>query len=159
MTVAKYLLLAVLFLPAAEIAAFVAVAAAIGFLWALSLIAAGSFAGALILRHAGGNHIARMRVAMTDGNFTTLRADGTGTATLLAGILLLIPGFITDAVGLAMLASALVRGAAVRRGPAGRPSDGIVDLEPEQWRRVPDPVLPRRDPDDRNGNHDGGQAR
>lgn len=154
MTVAKYLLLAVLFLPAAEIAAFIAVAASIGFLWALALIAAGSFAGALILRHAGGNHIARMRVAMADGSFTALRADSIGTSTLLAGFLLLIPGFITDVIGLLVLARGLGGGAAVRRGPSGPPPDGVVDLEPEQWRRVPDTALPRRDRDGRDGNHE-----
>jgi len=149
MNVAKYLLLAVLLLPAAELAAFIAVAAAIGFLWALALVAAGSFAGALILRHAGGNHIARVRVAMDNGGFSALQADGAGVATLLAGILLLIPGFITDALALVLLAAPLRRylGAAVRRGPHRRAPDGVVDLEPEQWRRVPDPALPGRDRD------------
>jgi hypothetical protein len=28
-----------------------------------------------------------------------------------------------------------------RRAPPGR-ADGVVDLEPEQWRRVDDPALP-----------------
>ncbi len=59
--------------------------------------AGDSLAGALVLRHAGGNHIARMRVAMADGGFTALQADGPGGLILLAGILLFIPGFITDA--------------------------------------------------------------
>ncbi|MGH9694222.1 MAG: FxsA family protein, partial [Bryobacteraceae bacterium] len=97
MNVAKSLLLALLALPVMELAAFIAVAAAIGFLPALALIAAGSFAGLLVLRHAGGNHISRMRAALGQSRFTAL--EGAGTLTLMAGILLLIPGFITDAVG------------------------------------------------------------
>ena len=145
MNVAKYLLLALLMLPLAELAAFIAVAVAIGFFAALGLVIVGSFAGLLILQRAGGNHIARVRVALNEGSFTSLQADGTGTATLLAGILLLIPGFITDAVGLLLLLAPLRRAlaAALRRGPPPA-ADGVVDLEPEQWHQVPDPRLPDR---------------
>jgi UPF0716 protein FxsA len=94
--VAKWALLALLALPFLELAVFVAVTAMIGFGWALSLVAAGSAIGLLILRRAGGSHIARMRVALDQGSFTTLQADAWGGAILIAGILLLIPGFITD---------------------------------------------------------------
>jgi UPF0716 protein FxsA len=151
MNVAKYLLLAVLVLPVMELAAFVAVAAEIGLLGALALVAATSLGGALILRHAGGNHIARMRVALAEGSFTALEADSTGSLTLLAGILLLIPGFITDALGLLLLAAPLRRalGAAFRRGGGADHGDGLVDLAPEQWHRVPDPELPDRRENDR----------
>ena len=148
MNVAKYLLLttilAVLLLPLMELAAFVAVAAQIGFFPALALIAAGSFAGVLILRHAGGSHIARVRVALGEGSFTALQADGSGGLVLLAGILLAVPGFITDVVGLLLLIAPLRRAIAAAFGhaePRTR-ADGVVDLPPEQWRRVPDPQLP-----------------
>jgi UPF0716 protein FxsA len=149
MNVAKYLLLAVLALPFLELAAFVAVAGTIGFLWALTLLMATSFAGGLVLRHAGGNHIARVRVAMGQGGFTALQADSAGTMTLLAGILLLIPGFITDVLGLLLLLAPLRRALAGLFGikPAPAQPDGVVDLEPEQWHQVPDPAL-----SDRRGN-------
>jgi UPF0716 protein FxsA len=107
MNVAKWVLSVLLMLPFLELAAFIAVAVAVGFGWALGLILASSLAGALILRHAGGNHIARVRVALGQGSFTALQADGSGGLILLAGILLLIPGFITDVVGLAVLAASL----------------------------------------------------
>jgi UPF0716 protein FxsA len=149
MNAAKWLLFAVLALPVMELAAFVAVAAEIGLLGALVLVGATSFIGALILRHAGGNHIARVRVALGEGSFTALQADNTGGMVLLAGILLLIPGFITDALGLLLLLAPLRQGvsAALRRGGAER-TDGVVDLAPEQWHRVPDPELPGRRGDD-----------
>lgn len=149
MNVAKWLLLGVLALPVLEVAAFIAVAAAWGFFQALGLVALGSLAGVMVLRHAGGNHIARMRVAMNEGRFTSLQTDGQGGLILLAGILLFIPGLITDALGLLVLLVPLwqtLNVALGRRAPPGN-ADGVVDLEPEQWRRVDDPALPRRRPD------------
>lgn len=150
MNVAKWLLLGLLALPFAELAAFLAVAATIGFAWALLLVLAGSLAGGMVLRHAGGSHIARARVAMAQGSFTSLTADGTGLLVLLAGFLLLIPGFITDFIGLILLVAPVRRALAAAFGAGGprRPADGVVDLEPEQWHRVPDAALPdRREPD------------
>jgi UPF0716 protein FxsA len=146
MNVAKWLLLALLALPIMELAAFIAVAQAIGFLWALALMAATSMAGAMVLRHAGGNHIARVRVAMGQGGFTALQADSAGTLTLLAGILLLIPGFITDILGLLLLLAPLRRMLGALLGLKAQPTrtDGVLDLEPEQWHQVPDAALTDR---------------
>jgi UPF0716 protein FxsA len=152
MNVAKWLLLALLALPLAELAVFIAVAQTIGLLWALVLMAATSMTGAMVLRHAGGNHIARVRVAMGAGGFTALQADSAGALTLLAGILLLIPGFITDALGLLLLLAPLRRalGALLGRKLAPGRADGVVDLEPAQWHQVPDAALTDR----RNNKHE-----
>jgi UPF0716 protein FxsA len=154
MNVAKYLLLAVLALPFLELAAFIAVAGVIGFLWAVMLQVAASLAGGLVLRHAGGKHIARIRVAMGQdggqdggqGRFTALQADSAGTMILLAGILMLIPGFITDVMGLLLLLAPLRRALVVQFGikPAPAQPDAVVDLAPEQWHQVPDPALSDR---------------
>ena len=147
MNVAKWLLLMLLALPFLELAAFVAVAAIIGFGWALILLLAGSFTGAWILRHATSSHIARVRVAVGEGRFTALQADRDGGFVLFAGILLLIPGFITDALAVVPLSVALWR--AVAGVASAAPNDGVVDLTPEQWHQVPDPTLPDRRDDDR----------
>ncbi len=152
MNVAKWLLLAVLALPLAELAAFIAVALVLGFFMALGLVLAGSLAGALILRHAGGSHIARVRVAVDQGRFSALQADSRGGLILLAGILLLIPGLITDFLGLLLLLGTLWPGLRDEAPPAS--ADGVVDLAPEQWRRVDDPALPGRRPEpDRDPEH------
>jgi UPF0716 protein FxsA len=155
MNVAKWLLLAIVTLPVAELAVFIAVAVAIGFGWALLLVLATSMTGGLLLRHAGGNHIARVRVAMNEGlsqgSFTAVQADSAGTATLLAGILLFIPGFITDVLALVVLIGPLRR-ALIRRfigQMQPRRADGVVDLDSEQWQRVPDKELPGRRTDER----------
>ncbi|HEX3441073.1 MAG TPA: FxsA family protein [Pseudolabrys sp.] len=150
MNVAKWVLLSVLALPLVELTVFVAVAAAIGLGWALLLIIGTSFAGLMVLRRAGGNHIARARVAMTQGSFSALQADGAGGLVLLAGFLLLVPGFITDLVALLLFIAPLRRALAAAFGvrkPAAAP-DGVVDLDPEQWHRVPDPALADRRNDD-----------
>jgi UPF0716 protein FxsA len=144
MNVAKWLLLALLALPLAELVVFILVASHIGFALALILVLAGMLAGGLVLRHAGGSHIARVRIALDQGSFTALQADGRAGAFLLAGILLLVPGFITDALALLVLAGTLFR----QPRPPAR-SDGVVDLEPEQWQRVPDPALPGRQDNER----------
>jgi len=148
MNVAKWLLLMLLALPFLELAAFLAVAATIGFGWALVLVFAGSLAGALILRHAGGNHIARVRVALGEGSFTSLQADRDGGLILFAGILLLIPGFITDTLAVFLLVAALWR--TMGSDARSAQNDGVVDLAPEQWHQVPDRSLPGRRNDDRN---------
>jgi UPF0716 protein FxsA len=145
MNVAKWVILAALALPLLELAAFIAIAATIGFGWALSLILAGSLCGALILRHSGSGHVARIRIALEHGSFAALQTDARGGLTLLAGILLLIPGFITDVIAVVLLARLL------RHAFAGAPprQDGVVDLAPEQWHQVPDPSLPDHRKDER----------
>jgi UPF0716 protein FxsA len=157
MNVAKWLLVGVLALPVAEVAVFIAVAAAYGFFQAIGLQALATLGGIMLLRHAGGNHIARVRMAMKDGvnqsSFSALQADGTGGLILLAGILLVIPGFITDIAGLLLLLAPLWRAVNRKLGRAAPPgrTDGVVDLEPEQWHRVDDPALPGRRPDKADG--------
>ena len=150
MNVAKWALLALLMLPFLELAAFIIMTAIIGFGWALSLLLAGSLAGLLILRHVGGNHIARIRVAVDQASFTPLRVDGFGGVLLFAGILLVIPGFISDLLALVLLAAQVrhAAGAALGKRTATARNDGVVDLTPEQWHQMPDPSLPHRPEDE-----------
>ncbi len=105
--------------------------------------------GFLILRHASGNHLERVRVALGNGNFTALHAEKSAGPILLAGILLLIPGFITDFLALLLLVPPLRRVAAASFNTFAvrRDRDDVIDLAPEQWHTVPDPSLPdpRRD--------------
>ncbi len=151
MNVAKWLVLTVVALPLAELAVFIAMAATIGFIQTLGLLLATSVAGMLVLRHAGGNHIARVRSVWGEGSFTALQADSAGSFVLLAGILLLIPGFITDIAAVFLLLARLwpAMGAALGRGAPPARGDGVVDLPPEQWHRVPDPELSHLDENDR----------
>jgi UPF0716 protein FxsA len=154
MNLAKSMLAALLVLPIAELVVFVLVATVIGFGPAVLLVLASSLFGGLVLRHAGGRHIERIRVAMGSSSFASLRADGIGGMTLLAGILLLIPGLITSLLGLLLLIAPLQRlaGSFFKHGAGnqGQRTDGVVDLAPEQWRQVPDGALT----DQRDGEHE-----
>jgi UPF0716 protein FxsA len=158
MTLLRGLILAVLALPLLEIAAFALVAAAIGLGPAFALIVALSVLGALVIRYGGAAHISRVRVALGENRLSALQADGAGVLTVIAGILLLVPGFITGAIGLLMLIVPLRRLAARAAGlrpAADRPAnDNIVDLAPEDWRQVPDPQLGRRNDTTRRDHDD-----
>jgi UPF0716 protein FxsA len=132
---AKYLFFAVLTLPLLELTAFLAVAATIGFGLALLLLLSTSLAGLLLLRNAGGKYIKRARVALAEGQFTALQAEGAGGFTILAGFLLLVPGFITDAAAILLLMRPLRDALARLFTHSDRRGDGVVDLEPENWRR------------------------
>lgn len=146
MTLLKWLPLSLLLLPIMELAAFIAVAVAIGLGWAVLLIVFGSFCGLMLLRHGGGTHIARLRAAVDGRSFTALQSDGRGGLVILSGILLLVPGFITDAVAVVLLLRPVLQIAAEALGlrrppPSGRSPDGVLDLEPEQWHHVPEARL------------------
>ncbi len=147
MNVAIWLLFGLLALPLAEIAVFVLVALWAGFNWALLGIVTGCLAGALLLRLAGAR-MARIRVVLGDQRLTALEDDGSGTMLLLAGILLLVPGFITDVIALALLIGPIRRTLAAQvlraAGRGAKRDDGVVDLEPEQWRRMPPETLSDR---------------
>ncbi len=98
-----------------------------------------------------------MNQGLEQGSFTALHADGTGGLILIGGILLVIPGFITDFLGLGAAAGGalarLQRPALGRGAPTAR-NDGVVDLEPEQWHRVDDPALPGHDRETGGGPHE-----
>jgi UPF0716 protein FxsA len=144
MNVAKCLLFALLALPFAELAVFIIVIVAVGLLAAVALQAASSLAGLMVLRLAGGAHISRVRAALNSGRVTALSTDGTGSLTLLAGILMLIPGFITDLIGFVLLV-----GTFFRRALQAAADDGVIDLPPEQWRQIDDQRLTDRRDDTR----------
>jgi len=146
MNVAIWLLSAVLALPLAEIVVFVIVAAWVGFAWAALALIATSLTGAAMLRLTGGGHIARIRVVLGEERVAALKADSAGTMYLIAAILLLIPGFITDAIAVLLLipplrrlAGALLLSRFVARGD--NRSEGVVDLDRDQWQQVPEARL------------------
>lgn len=143
----KRIAIALLLLPVAEVAAFLLVVWAIGFFPAIALMILTSCAGGLVLHHAGRGRISRFRGAMRQRSIARSFADSGAIMFTLGGILLLLPGFITDLVGAGLLVGPIRRwlGAAISRaiGISGhrRGPQSVVDLAPGEWQSVPDPEL------------------
>jgi UPF0716 protein FxsA len=103
-------------LPIIEIALFILVGGWIG-LWAtLGLVIAAAFGGIALMRSAGANAAQRIRVSMaqdTDPSGEIVRM----AMTFVAGMLLILPGFLTDAVAVVLLVPQVQRAAfaALRR--------------------------------------------
>lgn len=87
--------------PLAEIAGFVLVGRAIGLLATLALVIATSIIGALMLRRQGMQLLRKMSAEGKQGRAPG-RAVIDGAMVFVAGILLLLPGFLTDIIGLAL---------------------------------------------------------
>ena len=139
----KWFIIAILLFPAVEIAVFIAVAAIIGLLWAFSLMLATTLAGALVLRRAGRKRIANFRVAVADTDIAGIEANTGGFLTILAGLLLFLPGFLTDLIGATLLIGPVRRrcSATFRQWVSGRADRSVIDLAPGEWEQVPDREL------------------
>lgn len=149
--------LVLLALPIAEIIAFGVVVDWVGFWMALGLVLATSTLGLLIVRHQGFGLIAKVSEIARSG-LTPSAGVGGNVVTLFAGLLLMIPGFITDLIGLLLLVP-FVRGLFVRSGAPfktqiftngtytetyafhrqdkANEGDGIVDLDQNDFHRNP----------------------
>src|SRR4029079_11316027 len=141
----KRLIIALLLLPVAEIATFILVAAIIGVGWTLLLTLLTSLCGVLVLRRAGRARIARLRVAVADTDKTWIEANTGGALTVLGGLLLFLPGFLTDLIGAALLVGPVRRRFGAMFQGWARQSDqrsrSVIDLAPGEWQQVPDPTI------------------
>ncbi|HEV7309291.1 FxsA family protein [Ensifer sp.] len=149
--------LIVLGLPLAEIAGFVVVGREIGLLMTLLLVLASAFVGIFLLRVQGFTVIRRMQQATQAGRDPGGEVLG-GALLVVAAILLVIPGFVSDVIGL-LLFLPFVRDAVAaflrrrmtivtaasqprwqhREDPRDpRPSPGVIDLDEGEFSRTDD---------------------
>lgn len=162
--------LAILLMPFAEIAGFIFVGQKIGLLATLGLVVLTSVIGAVLLRVQGFGIMRRIAQESSGGQLPG-RDLIHAAMIFVAGVLLLLPGFITDIIGL-LLFVPFIRDFAWKRlssrivvmgagtgfrsgGPApGRhsadrtpqPAAGpVVDLDDDDFRREPDPKSPWSD--------------
>nr|WP_155197609.1 FxsA family protein [Roseibium hamelinense] len=130
-------------LPLIEIAVFIAVGEAIGILPTILLTILTAVAGSLMLRQQGLSLVTRMQNELNSGR---VPADDImhGALMVLASLLLLIPGFVTDAVGLLLfipgVRAAIARFIVARsnvviveNGRARRRDPNVVDLDEGDW--------------------------
>ncbi|MGW4521178.1 FxsA family protein [Amycolatopsis sp. NPDC004378] len=95
----------------AEIAAIWAVGSAVGVLGTLGLLLAGAFLGSWLARREGGKAMRAFMSAARAGQPTEKELTD-GMLVALGGVLILVPGFVSDVLGLLLMLSpsrALVR--------------------------------------------------
>lgn len=164
-----FALLAVLFLvvPIVELYVIVQVAQGVGIVPTLALLVLVSVVGASLLRSQGLGVLRRVNEALSAGRMPG-RELVDGVLVVVGGALMLTPGFVTDAVGLALLlppTRALVRLVLVRRwrhriavvSSVGGFGDGMGWPGPGTARRVDVEVVDVEVVDDDRGD-DGGSA-
>ena len=141
MSLVKWGFIGLFLLPVAEMAAFVAVAAVIGWLWTVCLFLATTILGLLVLRRSGRSDIDRFRDAFRRDGIRAIHLESPGLGPMLGGILLVFPGFITDVLGALLLVPAVRRQirrriARSREARRRRRDPSVVDLTPKEWRQI-----------------------
>ncbi|KAB2862213.1 MAG: membrane protein FxsA [Bauldia sp.] len=156
--------LILLALPLVEIAGFALIGSLVGVLPTVVLALATTVLGAVLLRIQGLGALTRIRATMDAGG-TPGRDLVHGLMIGIAGLLLVVPGFFTDALGLLLFlppvrelvwrflrSRIVVVDAAYSRGTAGFRRDGsrTIDLDAEDFARKdgPPPRRPLLDGDD-----------
>jgi UPF0716 protein FxsA len=94
-SIIPFLLLAI---PVLEIAVFIVVGGQIGIGWTLGMILVTAILGSILLRVQGFQIINQLREESNAGRIPG-RELGHGAMILVAGVLLLTPGFVTDSLG------------------------------------------------------------
>lgn len=147
----RFLALGLLVLPIIEIAIFIKVGQTIGLLQTLALIILAAVAGGLLLRQQGLSVLGQLRSNMSQGRMPG-RTIADAALIGVAAVLLVLPGFLTDIVALALMVPAVrgwLYGALARRVTVvtttsgfRRPSEsdnrvrgpGTIDLDDDDYR-------------------------
>jgi UPF0716 protein FxsA len=154
---ALLLLIAILTLPVAEIAIFIMIGEEIGLWPTIALVLVAAAVGFTLLRTQGTATLSQAQRSLSEDRLPVAEAFD-GICIMLAGAMLIVPGFLTDAIAIALLVPQ-VRGALgraiwralrraeevtiivngrTRRGARGGP---VVDGE---FRQMPEPGDPTR---------------
>lgn len=139
------LLLGLLAWVLAEIAAFGVVVDQLGWPGAILLQILISIIGFRLLRDLGARAGETLRLVIEQGS----PRDGTmlhGLLAALGAVLMIVPGFVSDLIGMALSAPSL-RHVLARRfgGGATRPATpDMIDLAPHEWSRLEPGAKPRR---------------
>jgi UPF0716 protein FxsA len=154
MSLVKWTFIGLLVLPAAELAAFILVAAQIGWFRAAVLFVVTSVLGVMLLRRSGRDNLKQLRAAFVRDGLRAVHLETPGVAAMLGGILLIFPGFITDIVGAALFVPTTRRWLAgtfarlARRPRSEGRDERVIDLDPADWHRIPDRARRRRSKSD-----------
>ena len=151
----RILLLAFIVVPIAELYVIIQVGSAIGGWETIGLLILDSVVGAWLVRREGFSILAKVQGSLANGELPTNSLID-GLLVLIAGALMLTPGFLTDGLGLVLLLppsrtvvrTALKRRFAGRITVAGGPYRGPFgggDVTDVRWTDGPAPDADRRD--------------
>lgn len=122
--------------PILEIALFIQVGGALGLLPTLAIVILTAAIGTYLVRSQGLAEIAKLQRSLNELR-DPLGPLAHGAMILAAGLLLLTPGFFTDAVGFSLLVPQVRQALIARLGnkvqmqtATYRPQDDIIDVEP-----------------------------
>ena len=119
-----------------EISVIIQVGQWIGFLNTVGLLLLVSLLGAWLVKRQGLGVMARIREQRSAGRLPATEAFD-GALILVAGVLLVIPGFVTDALGLLLLVPPIR--AVVRRFVSRRVLREVEMVRSRQWTRADPP--------------------
>ncbi len=169
------ILLVLIGVPIVEIAVFIQVGGWIGLAPTIATVVLTALVGTALLRHQGFATLMKVRESLAAGRLPMAEVFD-GVCLLVAGILLLTPGFVTDAIGLLLfvpplraavrrwLAAYLLSSGRVHAAPEGpgprrdpsRPPGGPTVIEGE-YEEIDDGGRPPSDKDDANPWRRGGR--
>ena len=165
MRLSPYLPLLLIAWPIAEIATLVWVGGHLGVINTVGLVLLAAFGGLALFRYVGFGLLRRVQIELAAGRMPT-GALFEGFIVLLAGVLLILPGFLSDIMAFLLLFAPvrrlIIMAIAARMtvsatSSSRRPSDdGVVDLDQDEWERRGDGDSPWSDrpsisPPDRGG--------
>jgi UPF0716 protein FxsA len=137
-----YILLALLSLPLIEITVLILVGSSIGVFPTIGLIILTGLLGIVLLRVQGFAVLSRIRHDM-DRGLVPDKSLADAAMIALAGVLLMIPGFVSDIIGILLFlppVRVLIRRAIGRRvtivRTGARARADVVDLDPEDYHRT-----------------------
>ena len=147
-----------LFIPIAEIAVFILVGGQIGVIATLLMILFTAILGSILLRVQGFATLSRIQQQSAQGQIPGKELVS-GVMIMIAGVLLLTPGFVTDSVGFLLffppfrqflwsaIASKVVVSATGSFNSQQRPGsdpyrEDVVDLDPSEFSEKPNPDSP-----------------
>ena len=123
MRLTQWLFLLFIVTPIAEIGLLIVVGGRIGILWTLAVVFVTAIIGASLVSRQGRGELSRARQTILEGGFPG-RELAHGAMILVAGALLLTPGFLTDFVGFSLLVPNVRE--VLRKYLARRFGDGVI---------------------------------
>jgi UPF0716 protein FxsA len=146
MSFVKWTIIGLMLLPVTEAVAFILVVLTFGWFLAIVTFIATSLAGVYLLRRTGRGDLDRFLTSVNRDGIRSIHLNTPGLATMIGGILLVFPGFVTDLLGALLFVSPLRRWIAgqithARSQRRAERNPSLIELAPGEWRQVTSAAL------------------